>query len=302
MSFELSIKETFAENVPRLARERLDAALAVLPGGGGDDAVHDARKDLKKLRALLRLARAGLGEETFHRENTDLRDAGRALSAMRDAQVLVQAFDGLRGESFGRIAPETADTIRRQLVEDVHATGAALAAQGQLPAAAETLRRVRGRVGDWPLSAREGSGWRVPGLGLTAVYRKGRRAMRRAAAVSAEGDFHEWRKQVKYLAAQVRLLGPLRPKRFKKLGRALDRIAELLGDEHDLAVLRDHLTARPDTWMSPHDLEVIGEVIETHRQALRAEALEIGRVVYARRPARVRRRFKRDWKKRRKDE
>ncbi len=125
---------------------------------GGDDAVHAARKDLKKLRALLRLARAGLGEETFVRENTALRDAGRALSAMRDAQVLVQAFDGLRGEASGRIAPETAETIRRQLADDVRATGAALAAQGQLPAAAETLRRVRDRVGDWPLPAHEAAG------------------------------------------------------------------------------------------------------------------------------------------------
>ncbi len=293
MSFELNHKDTFAENVSRIARERLDAALAVLPDGG-DDTIHAARKDLKKLRALLRLARTGLGEETFQRENTDLRDAGRALSAMRDAQVLVQAFDGLRGEAFGRIAPETAETIRRQLADDVRATGETLAAQGQLPAAAETLRRVRERVDDWPLSAQD-KGWRVPGRGLTAVYRKGRRAMRRAAAASAEGDFHEWRKQVKYFAAQVRLLGPLRPKRLEKLRCALDRIADLLGDEHDLSVLRDHLTARPDTWMSPHDLEVIGEVIETHRQALRAGALEIGRVVYAKKSARIRRRFKRDW-------
>ncbi len=120
--------------------------------------------------------------------------------------------------------------------------------------------------------------------------------MRRAADGPVEGDFHEWRKQVKYFAAQTRLLEPLRPKRFKKLSRTLDRLAELLGDEHDLSVLRDHLAARAHTWVSPPDLEVIGEVIEAHRQTLRAEALEIGRVVYAKKPVRVRRRFKRDWK------
>ena len=296
MPFELNPKETFAESVTRLARQRLDRVLAVLPTDGtdGGEAVHTARKDLKKLRALLRLARAGLGEEVFARENTDLRDAGRALSAVRDAQVLVTAFDGLRGEAFGRVAPETSAAIRRQLLADVQTTGAALDAQGKIPAAADTLRRVRDRLPDWPSAG--GDGWRVPGRGLKTVYRAGRRAMHRAADAPAEEDFHEWRKQVKYLAAHVRLLGPLRPKPLKRLRRALDRIAELLGDEHDLSVLGTHLRGWPETWASPHDLDVIDGVIGEHRRALQAEALAIGRAAYGEKPARVGRRFRRDWK------
>ena len=41
-----------------------------------EQAVHEARKDMKKLRALLGLARGELGERTFARENACFRDAG----------------------------------------------------------------------------------------------------------------------------------------------------------------------------------------------------------------------------------
>ena len=292
MSFELRRKETFAENVARIARETLDDALTVLPEGG--DAVHTARKDLKRLRALLRLARAGLGEEVFARENTALRDAGRVLSAVRDAQVLVGAFDALRGETVGRIAPETVDAMHRWLLEDVQATETTTEVEGRVPLAMETLRAVRDRLSGWPAAG--GSGWRVPGRGLKSVFRRGRRAMGRAVEGAAEGDFHEWRKQVKYLAAHVRLLEPLRPKKLKRLRKTLDHVADVLGEEHDLSVLQAHLTGRPGTWASPQETELIGNVIDGHRQALQAKALALGGDVYLEKPARFGRRFKRDWK------
>ena len=304
MSFELCREEPFAENVARLARERLDETLSALladgsgPGGEdgpGADAVHSSRKNLKKLRALLRLARPGLGEATFSHENTALRDAGRVLSDVRDAQVLVPAFDTLRRETVGRVAPETIEAIHRQLLDAAKATETASIAQGNLAAAAETLRQVRDRVAGWSLVHPDR--WRVPGRGLKTVYRRGRRAMHRAdTAAPAEEDFHEWRKQVKYLAAHVRLLRPLRPKKLGKLAKTLDRIADRLGDEHDLSVLQTRLAEPSGAWASAHELAVITEAIEAHRWTLQAEALDLGREVYAQEPGRFRRRFKRYWK------
>ena len=40
--------------------------------------MHEARKDMKKLRALLRLARGELGGQTYERENARFRDAARS--------------------------------------------------------------------------------------------------------------------------------------------------------------------------------------------------------------------------------
>ena len=57
--------------------------------------MHEARKDMKKLRALLRLARGELGEDTFRRENACFRDAGRELAGVRDADVMLDTLTSL---------------------------------------------------------------------------------------------------------------------------------------------------------------------------------------------------------------
>ena len=98
MAFQLKPDESVAKGVRRLARAQIDKALDGLTGRDGTDpeeAVHDARKRFKRVRAVIRLARGGLGRKLADREDTRFRDAGRPLSEVRDAGVLVQAFDGL---------------------------------------------------------------------------------------------------------------------------------------------------------------------------------------------------------------
>ncbi|NIS31707.1 MAG: CHAD domain-containing protein, partial [Actinobacteria bacterium] len=53
-----------------------------------DGGIHDARKKLKRLRALLRLVRDDIGDSAYHNENVVLRDTARTLAGMRDAGVL----------------------------------------------------------------------------------------------------------------------------------------------------------------------------------------------------------------------
>src|SRR5688572_12596308 len=60
-----------------------------------DANIHDARKQLKKSRAALRLLRDSMGEIAYRRENTALRDAARPLGVARDSKVLLAALDDL---------------------------------------------------------------------------------------------------------------------------------------------------------------------------------------------------------------
>jgi hypothetical protein len=66
------------------------------PKGDLNPAVHEARKDLKKLRAVLRLVRDDLGDAVYRSENVRFRDAGRMLSGARDAHVRVETLAALR--------------------------------------------------------------------------------------------------------------------------------------------------------------------------------------------------------------
>ena len=82
MSYGLTFDETPAESVragpARAARGRRGRRSPT-----GDDpveAIHDARKRIKKTRALLRLARPGLKTKAYRRRNRELRDTGRGMS------------------------------------------------------------------------------------------------------------------------------------------------------------------------------------------------------------------------------
>ena len=82
-SYRLRRKEPAPDGIRRVARGRADDALEQLREGAKGDlnpAVHEARKDLKKLRSVLRLVRNDLGDAVYRSENVRFRDAGRMLS------------------------------------------------------------------------------------------------------------------------------------------------------------------------------------------------------------------------------
>src|SRR2546430_1303607 len=80
----------------RVARGRIRHALGQLDDGHDPDkAVHEARKDMKKLRALVRLMRPELGGKAYRRENARFREVARSLSGVRDAKAMLEALDAL---------------------------------------------------------------------------------------------------------------------------------------------------------------------------------------------------------------
>ena len=97
-AYRLKRKEKTAKGVRRIALGRVEHALEQLreQPDGEKAAVHTARKDLKKLRWLLRLVRSELDESTYSAENERYRDAGRLLSGARDAEVKQQTLEALR--------------------------------------------------------------------------------------------------------------------------------------------------------------------------------------------------------------
>src|SRR5437763_1529566 len=118
MAFEMKHSETAEEAIQRIATEQLDDALKLLRKrkGGRVETVHEVRKDFKKVRAVLRLARAGMAAGTYRFENEFFRDLGHQLSDARDAQILIEAFDKLRDDGAFE-GFKHAQHIRTKLVE-----------------------------------------------------------------------------------------------------------------------------------------------------------------------------------------
>ena len=99
MPYRLIKDEPFSEALARIFAEQIDFALGKLRNpekADLDRAVHEARKSIKKARAILRLVPL---EAKVKRANTLLRDAGRELSRLRDAAALIETVDGLADDS-----------------------------------------------------------------------------------------------------------------------------------------------------------------------------------------------------------
>jgi CHAD domain-containing protein len=280
MSLALKKDERIPKGVCRIVCARIDKALETLDGKSrtiSDKGVHNARKRFKEIRGTLRLVRDELGEKRFRRENRTFRDAGRPLSALRDAKVLVDTLDGLLAHFNGRVKPATVASLRRALMERRRATRKEVLdrdhAVGQIT---RRVRAARKRVKNWPLEKR---GWKAIAGGLRQVYRQGHRAMQDVRSDPSDQTFHEWRKRTKDLRYELELLQSVWPETIKPLAEQAHHLTDLLGDDHDLAVLREIVQEQSKDKPSP-DAELLFALIDERRAALQKEARELGRKLY----------------------
>ncbi len=259
-----------------------------------DEAVHSARKRLKKARSALRLLRESLGPRRYRRENIALRDAARPLTDVRDAKVLVVTVDKLAADASGaldasaiarllqRLAERNREVRRRVLEENDSAASVRQSLE-------ETLQRVEKSPGGR-------QGWSVLGAGLKRVYRNARKAFEAAKDQPSTENLHEWRKQTKYLRHEIEMIEPLWPTALAPLAEQLHNLADQLGDEHDLAVLRTTLHQQPPLLPNRAAADGLVKLIEHRRTELQEKALELGSQLYIDRPKRFTQRLHCQWK------
>jgi CHAD domain-containing protein len=277
----------------RIAAEQLERALDGLddPKVDRHEAIHEARKCGKRLRALLRLARAGLGDDVYRRENAAIRDAARRVSGLRDAEALLETYERLQARFTDEVDWRRLVGVRRALV----ARRKRLADDGALPeriaAFGEALQAVRERLPSWPLDS---TGFDDLAPGFKRSYQRGRKAMNAVAKAPSDGGFHEWRKRVKDHRYHLELLRDLWPAQIKARRAEVRALGELLGDEHDLSVLRSTLAAEGERFGD--DAVLLLRELAARRQAeLRARMWPPGARLFAERPKALVRRYGQYW-------
>jgi CHAD domain-containing protein len=226
------VRQELAEDLGRTVR-------ALRSGNRSDPRIHDVRKRLKHCRALLRLLRGSLGQDAYRRENVRLRDAARPLTSVRDAAVLVQALDGLcpqprQGTTFCGSIRAALRRESRERREQLH--------RKALLSSAQLVSGVAQRMRTLPLEQLiRADAAKAAAKAVKRAYRTSRRAMTTAERQRSRDSLHEWRKQVKYLADQLKSLLPLMHKGLGKTYKKSTRLADCLGDDHDLALLHDKI-------------------------------------------------------------
>jgi CHAD domain-containing protein len=132
--------------------------------------------------------------------------------------------------------------------------------------------------------------------GLKRIYGQGRQRLRAAQAKPTSANLHAWRKRVKDLRYSAEILAPAGPKRMRRTAKRADRLGELLGEEHDLALLGDLVERRAELFADDAGRRGLLKLIGRRRSRLRREALRRGDKLYARKPGAFVGRTARAWR------
>ena len=283
-AFRIEEGEKLPEGIRGVLAGQVDKAASHLEGREGeppDEAVHQARKCFKRSRATIRLAREELGEDAFARENERYRDLGRKLSGVRDADVLIATLDGIASRS-GREGAFAG--LRELLVADRDEKRARLLHSEEARAdALERLGSAREAIGELPLDVQEPKELIA---GFRRTYRDGRRAARQAGQTHSTEALHEWRKRVKDLWHQCQVLEQFWPKRMQSMAEQAHDLSDLLGEDHDLAVLAETAEQQAQS-LTPDERRILDRGVRKRRKTLQKAADEVGAKLYAERPRRL---------------
>ena len=294
-SFRLDPGEPLGHGLKRLSTYEIERAVTGFFDGeeAFPLAVHSARKATKRLRALLRLIRSEIGEKVFQYENRQLRETARLLSSVRSAAVVVHALAEIRRQYGSVLAPGALEEpLHRLDVVRERMESRTMEDPEILPRVVNQLERAHARSSSWPVNgdAREvyGMGIRdsfdAVGEGLKATYGRGRVEMVKAYTSGDPADFHLWRKRVKYLRHQLEILTPLWPEVIVGMAMTLERVGQLLGDDHDLHELVLLLDHEPRLCPDPVEKSLIKALVAQRRSDLETTARILGRRVYAETP------------------
>lgn len=207
-----------------------------------DEAIHEARRAIRRVRAILVLARPVAGTAAVRVWSQPWREAGCALSTLRDADSSLKAIRQLQQGPASELDCEAlawlAAAARRRLARTARAEAGAVArAEALVQAAVDELPQWDGFDTDALVA------------GLARGYRVGRRrlrAARRAALDEVTHDeecWHALRRAARTHWLQMELVVKAWPQVLKAQARQARRLSQLLGAERDLAMV-DALAAR----------------------------------------------------------
>jgi len=278
MGFRLKLREPLPDGLKRVFCEQIESALKLCrhPAKQRGVTVHEVRKHLKKLRAAMRLAVGAVGKNQHACEDRCVRKIGRLVSDLRDAQVRMQTLVQLRDDAAKGPKDNPFPRLEELLSLERESFSAAFA--GWQKQAIPQLERVEARLLKWPL---EDLTWKQICGAVAKIYKRGQRGLAKTIGDPEPESFHAWRKRVKDLWYQLRILQPLNRVVLEEMAHDAEVLGELLGREHDFDFLWVRLERESGDEALRDELACLQKLIRKQGKRLRTNALELGRRFYA---------------------
>ena len=226
-------------------------------------AVHQCRRSIKRLRALLRTGITVPGADPRPHDRR-LRNAARILAPIRDASEAQRMLQRVLSSHPELESLKSLDILTRENIDtDV-----------SVKKARARLRKAQDRFPEL-FAAREA--WTIAAFatGIEASYVRAATELFRFSRKHSDRIGHAWRKEVQCLANQMNILKPLRSEFLARFLKQLSKLAGLLGQHNDLAVLRTRLKARRKKLPNKTHATLL-KVVKADQRRLRSAAIELG--------------------------
>jgi CHAD domain-containing protein len=277
MAFHIRPDESVTDGLRRVARKELASARDRLENSKepGEEAIHEARKSVKKVRAVADVVKNDKGHGLAGARKR-LRAVNRVLSQSRDADAMNETLSKLLDRQPRLLSEHTRARLRLELSNHRDTVARAADREDAWKDVVEELRDVRADVKRWS-SAHKRFG--ALAQGLRATHKRGRRAMVRALESRRAADFHEWRKQMKALWYELRLIEDAGPAIQKDVKR-LDEAETLLGDDHNVVVLCAYMSSTRSCALDSSEWQGLCRHAERYQERLRRKAIARAEAIY----------------------
>jgi len=223
-NFRISKRETVRDNIMRILLEQVDYILELCENEQEDmhRSIHEIRKSIKRIRAVLRLIREEIGYSSYYRENVFYRDINRTTSDLRTYYVLAQTLEKFSSDLSKKIPAENMEPLIRSMSDKKEKLlSGIISSKGLLKNLSSEFRKARTRIPDLPI---EHNGFEVFRGGVSRMYRQGRDYLITAKKKPDMHLLHDMRKRMKYLWYHMEILKPIYPGTLKAYANSLEHI------------------------------------------------------------------------------
>ena len=277
MAYRVKLGPPLAGEIQRIGIEQIEIARRCLKSGDDRESqVHQARKCLKRLRALFVLAEPVFGKTLAREEQRRYRDLGRKLSNWRDLDVMRRTAAKLAANASPATAAPVAALVatldRRAPKNGTKEPGTALLAG--LDAAERVLAtldtsRVRSTS---PVAA------------AIATYGKCCKTLAAAERIPSEAALHDLRKCIQRHWRHMQLLRQVWQEELEVRVAAARQLSQVLGEHQDFATLAAFVKATPRSEIPKSDAMVMLSLIRKNQRELHRLVEPLGRRLLAETP------------------
>lgn len=282
MDFFIKENEPLQPGLRRIEMETLEEVEQYLEARENvNEAIHNARRGFKKLRALARLVQFEVGKKAYRKTNQFYRNEARKISLLRDTTAMIETVERLEAKHPDKLPGHIIPMVKVHLfgLRDHHIEEATPILQ--------LLHEIREQMD---------TAWKEMLLlctkkvkikrllrGMKKVYGRAYFGYHHCRENVTDHHIHDWRKRAKYLRYQLGILSMAWAPIFQVVETELHQLTDYLGDFHDLEVLKGALERSDLSLDNPAKAKLFG-LIELQQFESCQLALESGARLFAEKP------------------